>query len=627
MKTSLDDHLRKVTDDGESLARLADRAAQIAKGLGLDGRVKAAQELAARARDRSFQIIFAGEFNSGKSTAINALLGEAVMPMKVVEANAILTKIRYGPEKRAVLHAADGGSLKEVPYGDFAKYIVVDRKDRKKPSQWKFAELFYPLDVLRQGIVIVDPPGLNALPERQLLTVEETGKSDAAVFLFFAGQSFKESERSFIIGCLDSKEAFWLVTHADSLNGAETSDVREDLESQLRMARRYDETITSRIFFVDARRAQEAAACQDDDGFAASGMKEFLRVLGDFVAGDRHRAKMQDLCARLNETLNILDQAAESQLHDTQRGHEEVVKRHEKLKTELDAAGKDADNAVERLTSRLFPLAGSVRRMVRSKVRAIPGDPPFKISDLEIGDLTFWMDIGFDQDKKQYFIDDVRSQVVRRIQEDLRDWFRHEVQSEVRSELDTELNIFNKTRKMFEMRLASIRFEYLGLPQTRRGYEPSVPNLEAGRFTDVTASTVRSVTGALQVPTRAMRRSFDALLMNPWSWSGAKAKAAEEFADTISRIVVEQVAEMADDLADTAKDEMLAWFRKVETAARKSISDPQIDLESAAQEGERTSSLEASEKENRRDQLAAHLAQIATLQNELARLQAQYGTH
>jgi hypothetical protein len=633
MTTPLDEKLRKVIADGEALASLADRAMPIAKDLLLDSRVKTTADLATRARDRNFQIIFAGEFNSGKSTAINALLGEPVMPMKVVEANAILTKIRYGHEKHAVLYPADGSNAIKVPYREFAQHIVVDRKDRKRPSRWEYAELFFPLELLQQGIVIVDPPGTNALPERQARTVDEAANSDAAVFLFFANQPFKESERNFIVGCLDGKECFWLVAHADILDAEGLAEVREDLEGNLFETRPHDATIPSRMFFVNARQAQKATAVRNDSEFTASGMNEFVQALGNFISGDRHRAKMQDLCTRLTENIHALDQAAESQQRDTEREHDDVVRRHEKLKVELEAARKEADGAAFRLTSRISPLAETVRRMVRAKIRSIPGDPPFDSSDLVLTDTTtFSMDFGLQKERKEHIIEEVRGQVVRMVQQELRDWFRGEVSREITDGMETELNTFDKAREVFEARLAAIRDEYLGLPPSKPGHKPAVPDLEASRFPAVISRTVRSVTGALQVPTRTMRLSFHTWRDTPYddsgggTWKQARKVASETFAGIVARMVVEQIAEMADDLADAAQDEMRSWSATVEGAALKSISDPRLDLEKTAQEGERASRLQVQEKHARRAQLTAHRKELSALGQELSVLHARYVT-
>jgi len=633
MKTTLDEELKKVNADGEALADLADRAAVIAKDLGLDDRSNTITDLAARGRNRTFQIIFAGEFNSGKSTAINALLGEPVMPMKVLEANAILTRIRYGRQKRAVLYPAAGGTPQEVPYEQFAQHIVVDSKDRKKANPWKSADLHYPADILRQGIIVVDPPGTNALPERQELTTREAANSDAAVFLFFSTQAFKETEHNFIVGSLDGKETFWLVGHADYLTPEDTAAVRAYLEQRLREIRPYDDTIPSRIFFVDARLAQQAAAQQKNSDFAASGMKDFFDALGHFISGDRHRAKMQSLCVDLGVSLAALDQAAESQRLDTERKQNEVVQRYAKLQAELKAVAGDADSAVQRLTNRIFPLTDRVRRTVRSKIRGLPGDPPFRSSDIVLSEMpSFATRMGFDQEKRDRIIDSIRRQVVRMTQENLRDWFRREVSRDIQADLDTELEKFDTAREVLEQRLITIRDEYLGLPPSRAGHKPAAPDLEANQFAEVISGAIHSVVGAMRVPIPGVGRLFQIWLNTPsdgsggGTWTDARDKANEEFADKIARLVVEQIADMADDLAETAQDDMRSWVQRVEAAAIKSISDPRIDLEKTAQEGERTSRLQEQEKRARRGQLVAHHTALSVLAQELAVLQTRYAT-
>jgi hypothetical protein len=633
MKTTLDEQLQKVIADGEALAVLAEQAAAIAKDLGLDDRCNTITDLAARGRNRSFQIIFAGEFNSGKSTAINALLGEPVMPMHVLEANAILTRIRYGPQKRAVLYPAAGGTPQEFPYEKFAQQIVVDSNDRKKPNPWKSADLYYPVDILKHGIVVVDPPGTNALPERQELTMREAANSDAAVFLFFATQAFKETEHSFIVSCLDGKDTFWLVTHADYLKPKDATDLREFLERQLREIRPQDNTISSRIFFVDAQHAQEAAAQQNHSDFAASGMKEFFDALGHFISGDRHRAKMRSMCVEFGVNLAALDQAAESQRLDSERKHDDVVRRRAKLKTELEAVARDTDSAVERLTNRIFPLTDTVRRTVRAKTRGLPANLPFRNSDIALSEVpSLRMAMGFDQEKRQRIIDSIRRQVVRMIQEDLRYWFRHEVSRGIKADLDTELEKFDHAREVLAERLATIRNEYLGLPPSRAGHKPAAPDLQANQFTDVISQTIHSVTGAMQVPTPGVGQVFQTWANTPYgdsgagTWTDAKNKANQEFAGRIARLVVEQVADMADDLAEEAHDDMRSWVMRVEAAAVKSISDPRIDLEKTAQEGERTSRLEAQEKQARRGQLIAHRTALSALGQELAVLHTRYAT-
>ncbi len=158
-----------------------------------------------------------------------------------------------------------------------------------------------------------------------------------------------------------------------------------------------------------------------------------------------------------------------------------------------------------------------------------------------------------------------------------------------------------------------------------------MPYLDGGSFTDVIASVVRSVNGTAQVPTDMLSRTFSIWVNTPYgddgagTWSKAKSKASQTFVAVVARLVINQIVDSAEDLAEKAHEEMLTWFTAVEAAAAKAISDPRIDLEETALEGERTSQSQAQEKQVRRDQLVVHRANVLALVQELAVLQARHG--
>src|SRR5215210_4626458 len=82
-----------------------------------------------------FMLVVVGEFNSGKSSFINALLGEDVLPEGVTPTTATINLLRYGP------------TVTERETGDFV------------------TERTYPAEFLRE-ISIVDTPGTNAIIRR-----------------------------------------------------------------------------------------------------------------------------------------------------------------------------------------------------------------------------------------------------------------------------------------------------------------------------------------------------------------------------------------------------------------------------------------------------------------------------
>lgn len=117
-----------------------------------------------------FLLVIVGEFNSGKSALINALLRTPVLAEGVTPTTAKITKIRYGEQIRQI------------------------QLDRETDEQ------FYPADFLR-NISIVDTPGINAvLREHERMTRDFIPHSDLILLITSADRPFTESERAFLEG-------------------------------------------------------------------------------------------------------------------------------------------------------------------------------------------------------------------------------------------------------------------------------------------------------------------------------------------------------------------------------------------------------------------------------------------
>jgi small GTP-binding protein len=125
-------------------------------------------EQASAQLDQLFLLVIAGEFNSGKSSFINALLGEQVLPEGVTPTTDRINLLRWGPSVSE--HAREA-------------YLL---------------ERTHPAEVLRE-LNIVDTPGTNAVVRRhEELTRDFVPRSDLVLFVTSADRPFTESERQFL---------------------------------------------------------------------------------------------------------------------------------------------------------------------------------------------------------------------------------------------------------------------------------------------------------------------------------------------------------------------------------------------------------------------------------------------
>jgi hypothetical protein len=163
--------------------------------------------LEARVNRRLLHLAVIGEFNSGKSTFINALLRQRVLKSANIATTASATEIRYGAELRVTVRLTNG-ALASATEGNWAALATeLDRfpLKRRQPQtllEWielltadpetsrvvSAVEIEAPAEWLSQGVCIIDTPGVGAGPDnaRHHQTVTErilADQADAAVVL------------------------------------------------------------------------------------------------------------------------------------------------------------------------------------------------------------------------------------------------------------------------------------------------------------------------------------------------------------------------------------------------------------------------------------------------------------
>jgi small GTP-binding protein len=183
--------------------------------------------------DELFLLVVAGEFNSGKSAFINALLGEKLQEVGVTPTTDQVYLLKYG----------DG--VDKVP-GERGIWI------RRAP-----------VELLRK-ISIVDTPGTNAIiREHEALTAEFIPRSDLVLFITSADRPFTESERTFLTLIKDWGKKIVLV-----VNKIDILEDEEDIQKVLTFVSEAAQRLTGREPVVFAISAREALKDPGSGGFA-----------------------------------------------------------------------------------------------------------------------------------------------------------------------------------------------------------------------------------------------------------------------------------------------------------------------------------------------------------------------
>lgn len=256
-----------------------------------------------------FRILVAGEMKRGKSTLINSMLGNRVLPAENLRCTGVVTRLKFGEAKRAVLHHRDGSADRNLDLKDSLTELwdairipePLDAHPRwgdsddaaEQASIYSSIEVFYPLPLLRNGVDLVDSPGLNEDPSRTIETLSELGEADAMILVLRCDSPLHETERRFIEKDLKNHSArniFVVWNRADTL-----ADAPEEMTKLRRFSRQQVERRLpgAQVFFVSARDALRARVDGDQEGWEHSGVPKLERALERFLANERAAAKLR----------------------------------------------------------------------------------------------------------------------------------------------------------------------------------------------------------------------------------------------------------------------------------------------------------------------------------------------
>ncbi|HEX4457509.1 MAG TPA: tetratricopeptide repeat protein, partial [Polyangia bacterium] len=141
--------------------------------------------------DRPLLVTVMGEFNSGKSTFVNALIGEEIAPMGITPTTATINVLKYGSERKGRVVQLDD-TTRELAWAEVPKWLK--KLDAVEAKKIRVVEVLYPLEVL-QRVNVVDTPGLNSIhPEHEETARKFIAEADAVLWLFTVDQAAKATE-------------------------------------------------------------------------------------------------------------------------------------------------------------------------------------------------------------------------------------------------------------------------------------------------------------------------------------------------------------------------------------------------------------------------------------------------
>lgn len=355
-----------------------------------------------RLEEEKFHLVVLGEFNHGKTTFVNALLGAPVLPMGVTPTTAVIHQVVHGV--RGAKAVQESGEIKGVSFDEVGQYVVGGSAGA---DGVRYLEVSYPSSLLEGGVVLVDTPGVNDLNStRAEITYSYVPRADAILFLLDAGQILKESERQFLANKLLAQsrdKVLFVVNKIDLLDPEE----REQALSYARMqlAKLVPEP---RVYAVSA----EQALGGDRDG---SGLSKLVVDLTKFLGDERGRVLLDNALDEGLRTAGTLKRGIEVQKQALAMDHDELERRLGALEGDLSSSGKAAERRERMIRESLSAVKALVRKDCEDFGRRFAAALPQEIESSRGEDLKRYLP-GFMEERFRSFADRQGQEIQKRLE-------------------------------------------------------------------------------------------------------------------------------------------------------------------------------------------------------------------
>lgn len=283
---------------------------------GLSTLINELQKIHTKFHRSNFQISVVGEFSRGKSTLINRILGQDVLPVGDTPTTSMITKVVYNKEPKVVLCKIDG-IKKAFPISDDSLETII----RNQEDHYKGGVVYVGLNnpwLRKFDVEIVDTPGAGDLNDDRIRFVDDAIlSSDGVLIAVSALAPLSLTEISFIEQRLLMKKVPHLaiaLTRLDQIPEKERASIVKYMASKV-------ERFTSKIpIFITS----DNLVPVETEKIVDSGITKICHEIEAWIQDSNHNIlKQNNVCFDLLQILSVFSSNVRMQIELHEKGDEE----------------------------------------------------------------------------------------------------------------------------------------------------------------------------------------------------------------------------------------------------------------------------------------------------------------
>lgn len=284
-----------------------------------------------------FRISVFGPFNYGKSTLLNALLGDRTLPIDLIPTTGAAIRVCYGDELRSRIFLKDGREINELGTDLLKRYAILDDQ-RCMRGDVESVEVCCNHPFLKTGVEFLDLPGTNDREAQDKLVRDRLLTADLIVQVLDARKLMTLGERENLRDWLQDRGIQTVIFVVNFLNLLEP-DEQKDIHYRLRfVAESFRSQLppgVSNLYRVDALPALRARLKGDNAAAQTTGLAAFESALQTIVNSNHEKLdislpRVQVIVEKVKQVAEKKKDAIASELETIQQKYQTTIELKQK---------------------------------------------------------------------------------------------------------------------------------------------------------------------------------------------------------------------------------------------------------------------------------------------------------
>jgi small GTP-binding protein len=354
-----------------------------------------AAEIGRRLQNEPFRVLVLGEFSRGKSTFVNAILGDKVLPVSVRPTTSVISIIRNSTKRTATVSWNDPSRSPEtiaIPFERPSKALEVLTTKNDEANQIKSVAIEISIPDFNLPVELVDTPGVNDIDtQREEITYGYLSKADAAIMMLDLHQPLSASESKFltekVLGS-DISKLLFVINKIDQEQPESLNKALQYVDSRLRKLYANGKQLISEpiILPVASKLALKARQTDDLDMLANSKFHKFIVGLTNFL-------ERESGFGRIETAKNRIKRLANEGIEEFQNASDQLDQDRSGIASRLEAIGNEAKKVLAeqthieaRIKIDVAQFRSDATSQMRAKISALRKELECAVSNVDAPD-------------------------------------------------------------------------------------------------------------------------------------------------------------------------------------------------------------------------------------------------